>query len=116
WAWASPTSPPDLRPSLQPNPNGTCMTRLRPSATRRALLAAGGLALATPFALAQDVVRIGLVAEMSGPFAEFGKQMQAGIQVYQKQFGDTVAGRKVEVIIKDVGGPNPEVAKRLAQE
>lgn len=92
------------------------MTRLRPSATRRALLAAGGLALATPFAFAQDVVRIGLVAEMSGPFAEFGKQMQAGIQVYQKQFGDTVAGRKVEVVIKDVGGPNPEVAKRLAQE
>ncbi|MBL8387844.1 MAG: ABC transporter substrate-binding protein [Hydrogenophaga sp.] len=84
--------------------------------TRRALLAAGALSLTAPRVFAQDPVRIGLIAEMSGPFAEFGRQMQGGITVYQKQFGDTVAGRKVEVIIKDVGGPNPELAKRLAQE
>jgi branched-chain amino acid transport system substrate-binding protein len=69
-----------------------------------------------PAAMAQDVVKIGLIAEMSGPFAEFGKQMEAGIKVYQKQFGETVAGKKVVVVIKDVGGPNPEVAKRHAQE
>jgi branched-chain amino acid transport system substrate-binding protein len=88
----------------------------RLTSTRRALIAAGALSLVSPFAFAQDVVRIGLIAEMSGPFAEFGRQMQTGIQVYQKQFGDTVAGKKVEIVIKDVGGPNPELAKRLAQE
>ena len=75
--------------------------------TRRALLAAGALSLTAPRVFAQDPVRIGLIAEMSGPFAEFGRQMQGGITVYQKQFGDTVAGRKVEVIIKDVGAPTP---------
>jgi branched-chain amino acid transport system substrate-binding protein len=42
--------------------------------------------------------------------------MQAGIAVYQKQHGDTVAGKKVEIVVKDVAGPNPELAKRLAQE
>jgi len=82
----------------------------------RGLLAACAVALAGPAAFAQDTVRIGLIAEMSGPFAEFGKQMEAGIKVYQKQFGDTVAGKRVEVIVKDVAGPNPELAKRLAQE
>ena len=33
-----------------------------------------------------------------------------------KQHGDTVAGKKIEIIRKDTGGPNPDVAKRLAQE
>ncbi len=84
---------------------------------RRALLAAGALALtASSIAHADDVVRVGLLLEMSGPFADFGKQMQTGVAVWQKQFGETVAGKKVEVIVKDVGGSNPELAKRLAQE
>lgn len=78
-------------------------------------LAALSLA-AAPTALAQDVVRVGVIAEMSGPFAEFGKQMQAGIQAYQKMHGDSVAGKRVEVVIKDVGGPNPDAAKRIATE
>ena len=38
------------------------------------------------------------------------------MKAYQKIHGDTVAGRKVEVIVRDTGGPSPEVAKRLAQE
>jgi branched-chain amino acid transport system substrate-binding protein len=33
-----------------------------------------------------------------------------------KEHGDTVAGKKIELIIKDVGGPAPDVSKRLAQE
>jgi branched-chain amino acid transport system substrate-binding protein len=83
---------------------------------RRALLAACAIAAAAPAAFAQDTVRIGLLLEMSGPFADFGKQMETGIKVYQKQFGETVAGKRIELVIKDVGGPNPELAKRLAQE
>lgn len=79
--------------------------------------ALAALSLATaPIAFAQDVVRVGVIAEMSGPFAEFGKQMQAGIQAYQKMHGDSVAGKRVEVVIKDVGGPNPDAAKRIATE
>ncbi len=84
--------------------------------TRRRALAATLALAAVPAAFAQGTVRIGLIAEMSGPFAEFGKQMQDGIRIYQKQFGDSVAGQRVEVVVKDVGGPNPELSKRVAQE
>jgi branched-chain amino acid transport system substrate-binding protein len=70
----------------------------------------------TSAAWAQEEVKIGLVAEMSGPFSDFGKQMEAGIKIYLQQHGDTVAGKKVRIVIKDVGGPNPELAKRLAQD
>lgn len=80
------------------------------------LLLACALGLIGSIGHAEEVVRVGLVLEMSGPFADFGKQMETGVKVYQKQHGETVAGKRVEVIVKDVGGPNPEMAKRLAQE
>lgn len=82
----------------------------------RTLLLALAFGLAGSIGHAEEVVRVGLILEMSGPFADFGKQMETGVKVYQKQHGETVAGKRVEVIVKDVGGPNPEVAKRLAQE
>ena len=80
------------------------------------MLLAGAAVITASFAYAQEPVRIGLLTEMSGPFADFGKQMEAGMQVYQKQFGLSAGGRPVEIIIKDDGGSNPEVAKRLAAE
>jgi len=83
---------------------------------QRALWTTALLAVATPPAWAAEPIRIGLIAPFSGPFAEYGKQMQAGMQAYVKLNGDTVAGRKVEVIVRDTTGPVPEVAKRLAQE
>ena len=43
-------------------------------------------------------------------------QMDNGIKLYMKQHGDTVAGKKIEIIRKDTGGIAPDVAKRLAQE
>jgi branched-chain amino acid transport system substrate-binding protein len=82
----------------------------------RHLLAACAIVMTTPAAFAQDVVRVGLITEMSGPFAEFGKQMEAGIKIYQQQHGETVAGKRIEIVIKDDGGPNPALAKRLATE
>lgn len=75
-----------------------------------------GALLVAGQATAQDVIKVGMIAEMTGPFAEFGRQMKAGIEAYQNQHGTTVDGRRIEVIYKDVGGPQPEVAKRLAQE
>jgi branched-chain amino acid transport system substrate-binding protein len=42
--------------------------------------------------------------------------MDNGIKTYMKQHGDTVAGKKIELIRKDTGGPAPDVAKRLSQE
>jgi branched-chain amino acid transport system substrate-binding protein len=79
------------------------------------LLLASVLAAAST-AFAQAPVKIGVVMTLSGQFADAGNQMHNGIKTYMKMNGDTVAGRKIELIIKDVGGPAPDVAKRLAQE
>jgi branched-chain amino acid transport system substrate-binding protein len=64
---------------------------------------------------AQQVVKIGLIMTYTGQFTEPAAQMDNGIKLYMKQHGDTVAGRKIEIIRKDSAGA-PDVAKRLAQE
>src|SRR3954470_22494787 len=69
-----------------------------------------------PMAYAQDTIKIGVIAAFSGPFADYGKQMEGGIKAYMAQNGDSVAGKKIQLIIKDTTGPSPEIAKRLAQE
>jgi branched-chain amino acid transport system substrate-binding protein len=74
-----------------------------------ALLAATG-------AQAQGTVKIGAVMSFSGQFADPGIQIDSGIKLYMKQNGDTVAGKKIEIIRKDSGGIAPDVAKRLSQE
>ena len=80
--------------------------------------AAAALALfaASSATLAQDTVKIGVVMPYSGQFADLAAQMDNGIKLYMKQHGDTVAGRKIEIIRKDTAGVAPDVATRLAQE
>ena len=73
-------------------------------------------ALVSGAASAQDTVKIGIISAYSGQFADTANQIDNGIKLYMKQHGDTVAGKKIEIIRKDTGGPNPDVAKRLAQE
>ncbi|MBX9613599.1 MAG: ABC transporter substrate-binding protein [Burkholderiales bacterium] len=70
--------------------------------------AGGALAQGEPF-------RIGLILPMTGPFASTGKQLEAAARLYMAQNGSTVAGRKVEVIVKDDTG-TADVTKRIAQE
>ncbi len=65
---------------------------------------------------AQDTIKIGLIMPYSGQFADTAAQMDNAIKLYMKQHGDTVAGKKIELIRKDTGGIAPDVAKRLAQE
>ncbi len=81
------------------------------------LAAAAGLpAVASRPALAQgEPIRIGLILSMSGPFASTGRQIEAGVKLWMAQNGDTVAGRKVEVILKDDTG-TADVTRRIAQE
>ena len=74
------------------------------------------LALAYSAAAFPQGIKVGVIAPFSGPFADYGRQFEAGIKAYQKLNGDSVAGRKIEVVVRDTGGPSPEVAKRLAQE
>ena len=67
-------------------------------------------------AFAQTPIKVGVVAPMSGAFAAYGKQIETGINVFLRENGDSIAGRKLEIIYKDNAGPNAEAAKRLAQE
>src|SRR5690242_16194201 len=81
----------------------------------RVLATAALVALAIA-AQAQDTIKVGVIAAFSGPFADYGSQIEAGMKAYMKEHGDTVAGKKVELITRDTKGPAPEVAKRFAQE
>jgi branched-chain amino acid transport system substrate-binding protein len=78
-----------------------------------AVLAASLMSLA---AQAAEPLKIGLVLPMSGPFSAYGKQIEHGARLYLDQVGGTIAGRKVELLIKDDTGVAPEISKRVAQE
>ena len=80
-----------------------------------AIFAAAAALFAAP-ASAQDTIKIGVILPYSGQFADTATQIDNGIKLYMKQHGDTVGGKKIEIIRKDVGGIAPDVAKRLAQE
>jgi branched-chain amino acid transport system substrate-binding protein len=67
-------------------------------------------------AAADGVIKIGVIIELSGPFADVGKKIDDGIKLYLRQHGDVAGGKKVQVIVRNVTGPAPEVARRLAQE
>ena len=67
-------------------------------------------------AVAQETVRIGVVAEFSGPFADYGAQIVGGMKTYLKQNGVVYGGKKIELVIRDTTGVAPDIAKRLAQE
>lgn len=87
---------------------------------RRKVLLGGAATLTTGLlpniAFAAEPLRVGLIVPMSGPFASTGKQIEAAVKLYQQKYGETVAGRQVEIILKDDGGVAPDVTKRLAQE
>jgi branched-chain amino acid transport system substrate-binding protein len=88
--------------------------------TSAALLGAALITLAMPGllaspAFAQNAVKIGMLAPMTGPFTSTGKQLVAGARLYMLLNGEAVAGRKIELIVKDDTG-NADMTKRLAQE
>src|SRR5260370_10777209 len=70
---------------------------------------------ATDAAIAEDTVKIGIIMPLTGVLAPIGKQVTAAAKLYVAQHGTTVAGKKIELIIKDDSGV-PDNAKRLAQE
>jgi branched-chain amino acid transport system substrate-binding protein len=87
---------------------------------RRLLAGFGSVAIAAiaaaTAAQAQGTVKIGVIMPYTSQFADLATQMDNGIKLYMKQKGDTVAGKKIEIIRKDSGGVAPDVATRLAQE
>nr|CAD6601516.1 ABC transporter substrate-binding protein [Rhizobium sp. TCK] len=86
--------------------------------TRRTFVAAAGVALGAMAVLpayAQEVVKIGLVLPMTGPFASTGRQVEAGVKAYMAINGDTAGGKKVEVVLRDDAG-TADQTRRIAQE
>ena len=86
---------------------------------RRHILRAGlGLAAVLVGGLparADDVFKIGLILPMTGPFASTGRQIEAAVKLFMQGAGDSVAGKKVQVILKDDAG-TADQTKRIAQE
>jgi len=76
----------------------------------------GALGVMSAVQAADEPLRIGLIATYSGPYADYGRQFDAGVALYLKEHGGKIAGRTVEIIKKDTGGPAPDAAKRIAQE
>ncbi|HYW60981.1 MAG TPA: ABC transporter substrate-binding protein [Xanthobacteraceae bacterium] len=80
------------------------------------IAAAAALALVAGPAPAQDVVKIGMSFAMTGAgFAAAGRQAWAGARLYMQHHGNMVAGKKIEVIMRDDGGV-ADNARRLVQE
>jgi branched-chain amino acid transport system substrate-binding protein len=82
---------------------------------KRIIAGLAAAALLSSAAMAQDTVKIGLILPMTGQQASTGKQIDAAVKLYIAEKGNMVAGKKIEVILKDDTGV-PDVAKRLAQE
>jgi branched-chain amino acid transport system substrate-binding protein len=84
--------------------------------SRRLLIAGTMLSLlASAPAYAEDTVKIGLILPMTGPFASTGRQVEAGARAYMALHGDEVAGKKVELVLRDDAG-TADQTRRIAQE
>ncbi|SEB22443.1 ABC transporter substrate-binding protein [Variovorax sp. YR216] len=80
-----------------------------------ALFASAGLSLASPQAMAQ-AVKVGIIGPFSGPFAHYGSLFKAATESYVASQGGKLAGKDIEFIYRDTGGPNPALTKTLVQE
>ncbi|HSQ80874.1 MAG TPA: ABC transporter substrate-binding protein [Casimicrobiaceae bacterium] len=87
---------------------------------RRTFLVTGAasvLAASLPrHSFAADPVKIGLIVPKTGPFASTGRQVEAACRLYMQKNGDSAGGRKIDLIVRDDTGTQPELTKRIAQE
>lgn len=72
----------------------------------------GIAALTLGSAEAQDTVKIGMVMPMTGTLAAAGKQVVAGARLYMAEHGNAVAGKHIELIVRD-DTSSFDVGKRL---
>jgi branched-chain amino acid transport system substrate-binding protein len=80
------------------------------------IVGAVALTLSGAIHAAEPPIKIGVMMPYSGPSASTGQHLDNGFKVYMQQHGDTVAGRKIEIVRKDTTGPAPAVAKRIGRE
>jgi branched-chain amino acid transport system substrate-binding protein len=63
-----------------------------------------------------DVIKVGIIGTMSGPYALFGQNFKYGIDAWVAEHGSKVGEHQVEFIYRDEESPNPAKSKALAQE
>jgi branched-chain amino acid transport system substrate-binding protein len=83
--------------------------------TALAILATAGFGFSSAYAQGEPV-KIGIVGPFSGPFAHYGALFKASAEAYVSSQGGKLAGKNVELIYRDTGGPNPTLTKNLVQE
>jgi branched-chain amino acid transport system substrate-binding protein len=80
-----------------------------------ASMAVSAMTLDLTAAAGQEVIKIGLILPMTGPFATTGRQVEAGARFYMQQNGATAGNKTIEIILRDDGGV-ADNSKRIAQE
>src|ERR1700752_4850266 len=65
---------------------------------------------------AADIIKVGVIGTMSGPYALFGLNFKMGIDAWVAQNGTKIGNHQVEFIYRDEVGPDPAKSKALAQE
>jgi branched-chain amino acid transport system substrate-binding protein len=88
---------------------------LRRSFVSALSLGLGAAVLLSGTGFAQETLKIGLIEPMTGASASTGRQQEAAVKLFLQQHGTTVAGRKIELIVKDDTAA-PDMTKRIAQE
>lgn len=63
-----------------------------------------------------DVIKVGVVGTMSGPYALFGANFKWGIDAWVAEHGNKVGDHEIEFVYRDEESPNPAKSKALAQE
>ena len=76
-----------------------------------------GMAMLLAAAAPAQTIKVGVINPYSGPFATLGDLIDKGFRLYMKHNADKLPpGVKIELVVRDSGGPNPDKAKQLAQE
>jgi len=84
---------------------------------RQAIVATvAGVLSAAAFSASAQPVKVGIVGPFSGPFAHYGTLFKGGVEAYIASQGGKLAGKEVELIYRDTGGPNPGGTRSLVQE
>ncbi|UPJ63796.1 ABC transporter substrate-binding protein [Bradyrhizobium sp. 191] len=84
--------------------------------TFKYLAALAGVLLLGSTSVHTEPVKVGIIGPFSGPFSNFGEGWKAAIDAYQKLHGKSAGGQEIELIFRDLTGPNPSEAKALVQE
>lgn len=84
---------------------------------RHALLAtAAAMLSASALTAVAQPVKVGIVGPFSGPFAHYGTLFKGGVESYIASQNGKLAGKEIELIYRDTGGPNPGGTRALVQE